>query len=145
MFPKLKSETRSFFTLMAAVFLYACATPAEPFEVTDAQVRALVPGRDTTAGYFVLTNHTADKITLTGASSELARAIEMHKTVQRENSVGMQRVSNLSVEPGEQVRFERGGLHLMIFGVAEVPEAFPITLNFSSGEQLTVTFSKLPL
>ena len=145
MFPHLKACTQLIMVLMAIVWISGCSAPPAAIEVSSAQVRDLVPGRDTTAGYFVLTNNTANELTLTGATSELARAIEMHKTVQRENSVGMQRVKSLAIEPNTQVRFERGGLHLMIFGVAEVPDSFPITLQFSSGEQLTVTFSKLPL
>ncbi len=145
MFPHLKISSQLFTALMIAVCFSGCSTPPEPIEVSAAQVRDLVPGRDTTAGYFVLTNNTANELTLTGATSELARAIEMHKTVQRENSVGMQRVSSLAIAPNTQARFERGGLHLMIFGVAEVPDSFPITLQFSGDKQLTVTFSKLPL
>lgn len=145
MFPHLKTCTQLFMALMVVVWISGCSTPPAAIEVSAAQVRDLVPGRDTTAGYFVLTNNTADELTLTGATSELARAIEMHRTVQRENSVGMQRVNSLSIKPNSEVRFERGGLHLMIFGVPEVPDVFPITLKFSSGEQLTVTFSKLPL
>ncbi len=145
MFPHLKTCTQLFMALMVVAWISGCSTPPAAIEVSAAQVRDLVPGRDTTAGYFVLTNNTADELTLTGATSELARAIEMHRTVQRENSVGMQRVNSLSIKPNSEVRFERGGLHLMIFGVPEVPDVFPITLKFSSGEQLTVTFSKLPL
>jgi len=145
MFPQLKDTRPVVLVFMIAVFLSGCSAPPPPIAVSAAQVRDLVPGRDTTAGYFVLSNNTATELTLSGATSELARAIEMHKTVQRENSVGMQRVSSLAIAPNSQARFERGGLHLMIFGVAEVPDSFPITLEFSSGEQLTVTFSKLPL
>ncbi|MCR9260148.1 MAG: copper chaperone PCu(A)C [Pseudomonadaceae bacterium] len=145
MFPFLKVTRQMFLVIMVALACSGCTKPVEPIAVSAAQVRDLVPGRDTTAGYFVLTNNTTNELTLTGATSELARAIEMHKTVQRENSVGMQRVSSLAIAPNSQVRFERGGLHLMIFGVAEVPDNFPVTLQFSSGEQLPVTFSKLPL
>ena len=145
MFPHLKLCTPVFMVLMVSVWISGCSKPPAAIEVSAAQVRDLVPGRDTTAGYFVLTNNTSTELTLTGANSELARAIEMHRTVQRENSVGMQRVSSLSIKPNTEVRFERGGLHLMIFGGPEVPNTFPITLQFAGGEQLTATFSKLPL
>lgn len=145
MFSQLATQSKMMITLMLITMLGACGAVPDALEVSQAQVRDLVPGRDTTAGYFVLTNNTRAEITLNGATSSLARAIEMHKTVQRENSVGMQRVKALTVKPNEQVRFETGGLHLMIFGVAKVPEAFPITLTFTNGEQLDVTFSKLPL
>ena len=145
MFPHLKTCSQLFITVVVSVWLSGCSEPPAAIEISSAQVRDLVPGRDTTAGYFILTNNTAKELILTGASSELARAIEMHRTVQRGNSVGMQRINSLSIKPNTEVRFERGGLHLMIFGVTNVPDAFPVTLKFSSGEQLTATFSKLPL
>jgi copper(I)-binding protein len=145
MFFQLANPSKVMSTLILITLLGACGPAPDALEVSQAQVRDLVPGRDTTAGYFVLTNNTATEITLNGATSDLARAIEMHETVQRENSVGMQRVRTLTIKPSEQVRFETGGLHLMIFGVADIPDAFPITLTFTNGEQLDVTFSKLPL
>ena len=53
----------------------AACTPAADIEITDAQVRDLLPGRDTTAGYFVLRNNTTNTVTLTGAASPHARSI----------------------------------------------------------------------
>ena len=126
---------------LLTILLSACDVP--PLSVSDAKIRALLPARDTTAGYFQLNNNTDASITLTGASSKLARAIEMHETIQRGDSVGMRRVKKVTINPGEHVLFEPGGMHLMIFGVSRVADDFPITLLFDNGEQLQVSFSKL--
>lgn len=135
--------TRISLMVSAAWVLTACSAPAE-IQISDAAVRALIPGRDTTAGYFVVRNNTDTAITLLGASSSAARAIEMHRTVITEDRVRMQRVADVNIPPGERVEFARGGLHLMIFGVKDFPEPFPITLQFNNNRQVAVSFSKLP-
>ena len=53
-------------------------------------------------------------------------------------------VPEVVIEPGANVEFAKGGLHLMIFGVAEFPEPFPITLLFEGNKQVDAAFSKLP-
>ena len=123
-------------------FLGAC-TEASSLQVDNAQIRDLLPGRDTTAGYFSLSNNTSESVTLVGAESAHARAIEMHESVVRGDSVSMQRVKQQTVAPGERVDFQPGGMHLMIFGVSAIEELTLITLQFASGERLAVSFSKL--
>jgi copper(I)-binding protein len=128
---------------LCAGFIPACTPPAD-LQISDATVRALVPGRDTTAGYFVVRNNTDATVILQGASSPHARSIEMHRTYVKDDRVGMQRVREQTIEPGQQLEFAPGGLHLMIFGVRDMPEPFPITLLFNDGRQVSVPFSKLP-
>ena len=126
---------------LLTILLSACDVP--PLTVSEAKIRALLPARDTTAGYFQLNNNTGAPLALIGASSKLARAIEMHETIQRGDSVGMRRVKKVTINPGQHILFEPGGMHLMIFGVSQVADDFPITLLFDNGEQLQVSFSKL--
>ena len=127
--------------LILLTLLSGCGT-AETLQVEDGKIRALLPNRDTTAGYFTLTNHTASPVTIVGAKSDLARAIEMHKTVIKNDRVRMQRVQKYEVAPGEQAKFAPGGLHLMIFGVIDIPSSFPFTLVFEDGRQLKTQLEK---
>jgi len=63
---------------LAGGALAGCGTePAAtaPIEVTDARVRALIPGQDKTVGYFELTNNTTATLTLLSAEADAARAI----------------------------------------------------------------------
>lgn len=140
MFPCLK---RSAICAGLALMLAAGCEGSAPLQVDDARIRALLPERDTTAAYFTLLNNTQREITLAGASSPQARAIEMHKTVVTGDSVRMQRVKQQTLQPGESVDFAPGGLHLMVFGVAELTDPFPITLLFADGEQVDASFKTL--
>ncbi len=139
---KARACARAAAVLLTLTLLAACSG-TQSLQVDDAQIRELLPGRDTTAGYFSLFNNSGRTVTLTGARSAHARAIEMHKTTISGDSVGMQRVKQQTLQQGERVQFAPGGLHLMIFGVTDTPEPFPITLLFADGEQLEVSFSKL--
>ena len=88
-------------------------------------------------------NNTDATVVLYGARSPHARSIEMHRTYVKDDRVRMQRVREQAIEPGQQLGFAPGGLHLMIFGVDDMPEPFPITLLFDDGRQVSVPFSKL--
>jgi len=125
-----------------ALLLSACAE-APGIEVQEARIRDLLPGRDTTAGYFTLRNNTGKPLTLVGASSPHARLIEMHITVTNNDRVSMRRSEQHIIAPGQRLRFEPGGPHLMIFGVAKLIDPFPVTLLFADGEQAEASFSKL--
>ncbi len=140
MFPRLMS--RGSFVLGLAALLGACGQPAD-LQVTEPKIRQLLPNRDTTAAYFNLRNNTQNTLTLTGARSPNARAIEMHRSVVKADRVSMQRVPQVTVGPGEQLAFEPGGLHLMVFGVSNLSQPFPITLVFADGHQLDVAFNTL--
>lgn len=130
------------------VLVTACSQSGA-LSVSDPEIRDLVPGRDTTAAYFRITNNTSESVTLTGAQSEFARAIEMHTTAKTSSDngdrVSMRRLDNVTIPAGESVDFSPGGHHLMVFGVSELTQPFPITLTFVSGKRIAVSFSKLAL
>jgi periplasmic copper chaperone A len=123
------------------VMLLTACSQAPGLQVDNPRVRDLLPNRDTTAGYFTIRNNTAKTVTLVSARSPAARAIEMHKTVVTEDRVGMRRIKEVPLPAGEQLEFAPGGLHLMIFGVSEMSDPFPITLLFADGQEVDVAFT----
>ncbi len=115
-----------------------CGKPAPDIAVTDGRIRALLPGSDRTAAYFDVTNNTAAPAQLTGASSSAARSIELHRIVEVDGMVRMRRQDSVAVAPGETVRFQPGGLHLMVFGVAALPNPASLELEFADGRSVSV-------
>lgn len=130
-------------SLAAAALMLGACDGAQTLQVDNARVREVLPGRDTTAAYFTLYNNSGQTVTLTGAQSSTTRAIEMHKTVINGDSVGMRRINQHTLKHGERVRFEPGGMHLMIFGLTNTAGPVPITLLFADGQQIEASFSKL--
>ena len=111
--------------------------------VTGAEIRELLPLRDTTAAYFTLTNHGDRPVALIGARSTVARTIEMHQTVTVDDRVSMRRITRVTIEGGETVRFEPGGLHLMVLGIDAIDATVPILLQFEDDTQTEVDFLKV--
>ncbi len=119
-----------------------CAPASNPdIEVTDARIRAPLPGRDMTAGYFTLRNDRDAALVLTGVTSPAARAVEMHETSSDGGMMKMRRLDEVVVGAGETVRFEPGGRHLMLFGVSNLGERTEITLNRRNGDPIVVPFT----
>lgn len=102
-------------------------------------IRQPLGGRDVTAAYMILTADQGDA--LVAASTPIAEEVELHTHIHEDGVMRMRRVDDIALPAGEAVRFQPGGLHLMLFGVSEdltEGEAAPITLNFASGAQVTI-------
>jgi len=114
-------------------------------EVTQAKVRDLLPGRSMTAAYFTLKNNGTTAVTLNGAMSDAAKAVEMHTVKMVEDQMRMRPLPEVVIEAGQSATFVSGSHHLMLFGVAELNESMTITLQFSDGTLLPAEFSKVSL
>jgi hypothetical protein len=133
---------------LALGFAPGCARAPDadgPLRVTDARIRTPVPGQDKTAAYLTIENTGAAPFVLTSVASPRARAIEIHEIRRDGDRVQMRRIPELTIGPGATVRLEPGGLHLMVFGVAEPLEPFTATLIGADGARIEVPFTLVPI
>jgi periplasmic copper chaperone A len=136
-------------TICAIVLGAACSpaqTPADAtgLQVSEARVRALIPGQSKTVGYFTAHNAGSEALVLTGARSDAVRAIEIHTTQHDGDMVRMRRLDDVVIAAGETVRFEPGGRHLMLFDAADLGDALEIVLLGAGGDEVHVTFRVMP-
>lgn len=133
--------------LSAAAFARAGAAATQvhrqpaSVSVTNAWVRANVPGMNVTAAYFDLHNAGKEPATLTGISTSAAASASMHATVIARGISSMRALEIVRLLPGETVKIEPGGMHVMLMGLSSELAAggrFPLTLSFSDGTQLRV-------
>jgi copper(I)-binding protein len=131
-----------FFLLPAALLLHACAARTaegtESIEIRDAWSRPASQG-DNGAVYFVIENHTFDRHEMTGAASDVAQAVEIHESRMDGDVMQMHHMSSVSLEPGAEVTFEPGGLHIMLIGLQQdlkEGEHFEVTLQFRDFEDI---------
>ena len=129
----------------AAAAASVAAEPAATLTISNPRIRALIPGQDTTAGYFDITNSGTTAVTLVAAESPHARLIEIHTSVQEGDKVHMRRLEQLTIAPGTTVHFRSGGTHLMLFGVEHLPEETRIELITAEGQRLVGQFKQVPL
>jgi periplasmic copper chaperone A len=142
--------------LLFAALLWGCAPespppPAAPAAtpaampalagpmVTGAWVRPVPATARMTAGYLDVHNPGPEALVIVGAESPLFGSIELHGTVMVDGMARMRHQETVTVAPGETVRFEPGGLHLMLMQAVEtVPSsgAIPISLLLADGQRL---------
>jgi len=114
-----------------------------PARVEHARIRWL-PGDLPLAGYFDLTNTGQHPLTLMGASSSAFGEVMMHQTVHSGGEAGMKPVHDLTVRPGQAIRFTPDGYHLMLMGrtrALAVGDQVPVRLKFTGGRSMDVMFA----
>ncbi|MEY4239048.1 MAG: hypothetical protein RL339_1649 [Pseudomonadota bacterium] len=87
-------------------------------------------------GYFTLANNGDKAVTLAAVSVTGAARAEMHETT----GESMAPLAGLEIKPGETVKFERGGKHVMAFELDPALTAggtTELTLTFADGDKLS--------
>lgn len=132
---------------LAASLLYMCAlvagcTPEPAIRISEARAPATPPGASVGAAYLTIQVHEPD--TLLGASTPVAQSVEIHQTAIEEGIARMRKLENVPLEAREPARFEPGGTHFMLLGLAAPlaeGESFPLTLRFERAGELQVQTS----
>lgn len=128
-------------TFLAGVFLLGACSAATGMEVSDAWARPAAKDGNG-AVYFVLQNHAANADELTGVSSDVAAAAEMHESKMDGDVMKMQQVMSIPLDGKASVEFAPGGFHVMLIGLKRdlnVGDEIQITLHFAAHEDVTVT------
>jgi len=124
---------------LAALVLCTTSTAfadASAVRVERARTGEPLPGVAMMAGYLTLTNAGTATIELRGASSDAFDRIEIHRTIVEDGQARMEPVDAIAIDPGERLRLEPGGLHLMMFRPQRVPQVgdtMSIVLHTDSG------------
>lgn len=126
-------------TIMAASFLAACADDVADPEVDNVWARPGSMG-DNSAAYMDITNAGDADLTLTGASGDIAAAVEVHESsMDDDGMMQMQEIPELVIEAGETVSLEPGGFHIMMMNLEQdldVGDTFQITLEFDDHDDI---------
>lgn len=88
------------------------------------------------AAYFVLANGGDAAVSVAAVTIDGAGRTEMHET----RGGSMTPLQDLALQPGETVRFERGGKHVMAFEIADTVKpggTAELTLTFTGGDKIS--------
>lgn len=109
-------------------------------EVSNAYVRAPIPGRSMSAAFMTLKNNTGTEQVMVSAGASWASSIEIHTHTHDNGVMRMRQIPELKIPAGEQVTLKPGGLHLMLFGLAsELPAKPELSVCFKSGDCQSIT------
>jgi copper(I)-binding protein len=110
--------------------------------VKDAWVRLPPPGADIAAAY--LTLEAKQPLTLSGAKSPAAEAVELHSMSMKNGVMEMRHLPALELAPGKPVTLEPGGLHLMLINLKKPLKAgdkVRLVLSFKQEKHRAQTIS----
>ena len=130
--------------IVAALLSLSSSVTLAEVLVTDATVREMLPGRSMTAGYFSISNQNNVAAELISASSPQFGSIELHQHSHKDGMMKMEQVQSVVVAAGEQVHFQPGGLHLMMFdvkGSIKRGQQIPLRFTFKDGQSIEVQAS----
>jgi len=122
----------------AALALLASSASHAEVEVQHGYVRATAPGAPNSAGFMVLANNGKAPLSLTGAASPSATAVELHNHVNENGVLRMRREAAIALPPGTLVELKPGSYHLMLLGLSEPlkeGQSVPMRLTFSDGSE----------
>ena len=104
--------------------------------VTDAWIKATMPGQTTAAAYLKITSDAPAK--LVGASSPAAKIVQIHEMKMNGNVMQMRAVDALDLPPGKTVEFKPGGYHIMLSNLAQPLKegaTVPLTLTVEGADK----------
>jgi copper(I)-binding protein len=126
-------------SLCAVTFLIvlACSSEQPPLLAQDLKIARPVPGMSMGAGYLTLENNSEKPISITRVHSPELVSVEMHESVLEDGVSRMYKLQEVVILPGQSVRFEPGGKHLMLRYRATIPAR--VTLQFYAEETLMLS------
>lgn len=132
--------TKTFSTTAVILALLTACDKHSPqaLEITEAYVRAPVPGQTVGAGFLSLRNNSAQDITLVAVRSPAANNAEIHEHRHDNGTMRMRQLKTLNIKAGDSANFKPGGLHIMLFGMQEtLPESTEIIFSSSDGREFS--------
>ena len=130
-----------------SVMAQAVMAQAPALIVQEAWTRA-VPGSDVAAVYLTLHNPTTKPITIVSVESSVASHVMIHETQTESGQSRMRPHEQLVVPPGQTIRLEPGGLHVMLHGLTQkvvVGQSVPLVLLLADGAKVQVAAPVRPL
>jgi hypothetical protein len=98
--------------------------------------------------YLIVRNPTTKPITIVGVESSVANHAMIHESKTVDGQSRMRAHEQLAVAPGQTVKFEPGGLHVMLHGLTRlvpVGQTVPFVLLLADGGKVQVAAVVRPL
>ena len=136
--------------ILVVFALAAAPFAAAQVKATDGWVRATPPGSTVSAAYITLANPGDEERKLLKIVSPVTDEVSLHRTsIDEQGMSRMWPLAMLAVAPGQTLRMEPGGVHLML-NKLKAPlvagQKVPLTLKFDGGEpEFTILLEVRPL
>ena len=128
-------------TLIGLSLLGLAAHASAQVQVSDAWVRATVPGQPSSGAFMTVTADSDSK--LLRVASPVAKDVQIHEMSMKDDVMRMGPVDSVALPAGKAVKLDPGGYHVMLMGLTgqlKEGESVPLTLTVENakGEKQTV-------
>ena len=121
--------------LLSICFCFSAVQASTPtnssIKITEAWVRASVPGQTVGAAYMTLTS--VKNVTLVSVESSAADSVEIHNMSMNNGVMKMRMLDKLDLTAGKPYKLAPGGFHFMLFDLRQplkAGEKINFTLHF---------------
>lgn len=126
----------------------APAIVAGDLEITEAWVRATLPGQPAAGGFLTIDNKGKEADRLLSASSPLTPVTQVHEMKMDGDVMKMAELAEgLEIPAGGKVELKPGGFHIMFMGLEKQiteGETVKVTLKFEKAGEVTVDLPAMP-
>lgn len=116
---------------------------ASSISVENSYIRATPPSLPNSAAFMDIKNSSNEDISLISASSDIAKAVELHTHDMKDGIMTMYQVEKIDIKANSTTVLKPGGFHVMFIGLNKKPlkegETIDLTLNFSNNESVKIT------
>ena len=104
----------------------------------------LRPGAEKMASalYFTMENNGSTADTLYSIDSDVSNMVELHETYSNGSVMGMREIGQVVINPGETVKLEPGGKHVMVMKLKKdlkIGEKVDFNLHFRKAGEIKIT------
>lgn len=128
--------------VLAAALLGTSFAHAQDVQVSESFARATVPQQKSAGAYVTIENKGREIDRLVGASTPVAKSVEIHTMTLDGNVMRMREAGSIELKPASRVEMRPGeGYHLMLMGLQrplKAGESFSITLQFEKAGKIEV-------
>ncbi len=130
-----------FLVLALGVEVHAQTSAPGGVVIEQPWARATPGGAKTGAAYMTVKNNGASPDRLVSATTSVADKVQFHEERGEKGVSRMQEVASVNVEPGVQIVFKPGGMHMMMVGLKQPlkeGQTFQMTLQFEKAGSIAV-------
>jgi periplasmic copper chaperone A len=129
-------------TLTSAFALDVAVVELGTLKISDAFVKAMLPGQPAGAGYLTVENTGGEADRLISVTSDASPDVEIHEMKMEGDVMKMRQLSEgLDIPAGGKVELKPGGYHLMFMDVEspfEEGETLKVNLNFEKAGEVQI-------
>ncbi len=129
--------------IVSTLTLIACSqSKVAPIEIDAPWIREAPPGATAMAGYMRIINNSENNIILHSASSPAFKAIEFHRSVEKDGAYRMVPHLHLHIAANASIELRPGDYHLMMFNPTSTlkeGDSVEVELVFSQEQTVNTT------